>query len=206
MIRTEDKAFLADKECLICLEAFDIEKGEVVKLPCNCANPVYHKTCILRFLSTGENKNFCPHCKQVYSQEQQEQPPQQQEQPNHEQRIRAKLSFIILVHVLTNSIMNIINLGMSTDESYNNKIANITTTILVISYFCKLVMNTYIVFHARADALCASYAAQTMIFVLIICLLSNIKFNVRSVMMLFNNIIFFFGDFAFRLSIEYQTT
>lgn len=140
MIRTEDKAFLADKECLICLEAFDTEKGEVVKLPCNCANSVYHKTCILRFLSTGENKNFCPHCKQVYS----------QEQPNHEQRIRAKLSYIILVHVLTNSIMNIINLGMSTHESYNNKIANIITTILVINSFCKLVMNTYIVFHARS--------------------------------------------------------
>ena len=37
-----NKNFLKDKECLICLESIDLELQELVKLPCECANSVYH--------------------------------------------------------------------------------------------------------------------------------------------------------------------
>jgi hypothetical protein len=36
-----DESFLKDKECLICLENFDLESNKIVKLPCECSNSVY---------------------------------------------------------------------------------------------------------------------------------------------------------------------
>ena len=68
-----DKDFIKDKECLICLESIDLESNPIdlesnpiVKLPCKCANSVYHIICIIKLLHSGENKNFCPHCKTIY--------------------------------------------------------------------------------------------------------------------------------------------
>ena len=64
--KTPDREFLKDKDCLICLEPVDLEMNKLVALPCNCANSTYHTTCIIQLLKSGENKNFCPHCKYVY--------------------------------------------------------------------------------------------------------------------------------------------
>jgi hypothetical protein len=63
-----DKDFIKDKECLICLELFeiDLEINKIVKLPCECSNSVYHINCIIKLLQSGVNKNFCPHCKTKY--------------------------------------------------------------------------------------------------------------------------------------------
>ena len=61
-----NKDFIKNKECLICLESIDIEANKIVKLPCGCSNSVYHITCIKRLLDSGQNKNFCPHCKTKY--------------------------------------------------------------------------------------------------------------------------------------------
>lgn len=61
-----DKEFIEDKECLICLESIDIETNKIVKLPCQCKYSVYHIICIIKLLHSGENKNFCPHCKTKY--------------------------------------------------------------------------------------------------------------------------------------------
>ena len=58
--------FIKDKECLICLEPFDLEANKHVMLPCKCANSVYHIGYILLLLNSGQNKNFCPHCKANY--------------------------------------------------------------------------------------------------------------------------------------------
>ena len=61
-----DYSFLKDKECLICLEPFDLESNKFVQFPCKCSNSVYHIDCIIKLINSGANKNFCPHCKSVY--------------------------------------------------------------------------------------------------------------------------------------------
>ena len=66
LYKKPDKDFLKDKDCLICFETIDLEAGKIVKLPCGCANSVYHISCIVRLLGSGENKNFCPHCRGKY--------------------------------------------------------------------------------------------------------------------------------------------
>ena len=62
-----DRNNLLDKDCLICLESIDIEEQKLIKLPCNCSNSIYHISCITTFLNSGTNKNFCPHCKNIYN-------------------------------------------------------------------------------------------------------------------------------------------
>ena len=62
-----DTGFLKDKECLICLESLDdLESNKFVQLPCKCSNSVYHIDCIVKLINSGDNKNFCPHCKTKY--------------------------------------------------------------------------------------------------------------------------------------------
>ena len=80
-----DKDFVKDKDCLICLESVDTESlHKIVKLPCNCNNSVYHIKCIIRFLQSGINKNFCPHCKKEYDINQHNDQPINQVLPNEE--------------------------------------------------------------------------------------------------------------------------
>ncbi len=119
-----ETSFLKDKECLICLETFDLESTEIVKLPCKCANSVYHIVCIVQLLHSGENKNFCPHCKTKY-----EMPLQTQIQVSRHQVLPyivisteisrtwqlqdlqiTKITYILIIHILFNSIMNVINI------------------------------------------------------------------------------------------------
>ena len=61
-----ESGFIKEKECLICLEPFDLESNKFVQLPCKCSNSVYHIDCIIQLLHSGDNKNFCPHCKTNY--------------------------------------------------------------------------------------------------------------------------------------------
>jgi hypothetical protein len=79
---------------------------------------------------------------------------------------------------------------------------------VAILYFCKLVMNTCMVFVLKNDCdqinsnLAFSYTIQTMIFVLLISLLCVVKFNFTSVMLLFNNLGFSFVDLTFRIMVK----
>ena len=61
-----DTSFIKDKDCLICLESADVESQKIVGFPCKCANSVYHINCVVTFLYSGQDKNFCPHCKIKY--------------------------------------------------------------------------------------------------------------------------------------------
>jgi len=86
-----DRNNLIGKECLICLESIDIEEQKLIKLPCNCSNSVYHISCITLFLNSGNNKNFCPHCKNIYNNAEQNGVEQNGgEQNGGEQNVRKK--------------------------------------------------------------------------------------------------------------------
>lgn len=203
------KDFLKDKECLICLETIDLEVAKIVKLPCGCSNSVYHVVCIAQLLSSGKNKNFCPHCKSNYELTLQQvvQPSNLiAVQPNTENEQTRLLSYIILVHIFSNSIMNLINIGLSHDYSKND--ANIISKILQISYFCKILVNVCIIINLKVNVkqinshLSLSYIIQAVLFVLLICLLSMIESNFNSIIMLLNNVFFVITDLGFRIRIE----
>jgi hypothetical protein len=87
-------------------------------------------------LLSGENKNFCPHCRQKYEVALvgYPEPEEPEEQPQQEDMESRKLIYIYVVHILINSFMNVVNIGMSND--YENAETNIISKILLISYFC----------------------------------------------------------------------
>ena len=203
LYKKPDKDFVKSKECLICLETIDIEASKIVKLPCGCSNSVYHIACIAQLLVSGENKNFCPHCKSNYQITLQQVVQPLTHRPNGENENTRMISCILIVHILTNSVMNLINVVLSRDYSNNN--ANIISKILQICYFCKLVVNVCIVIHLKVNSqqinshLRLSYIIQAALFVLFICLLSMIKNDFDSILMLVNNIFFITIDLGFRI-------
>lgn len=200
-LKKPDKESIKDQECPICLEPFDLELSNVlVMLPCNCANSTYHMTCITQMLQSGENKNFCPYCKTIYK-------------INTESVTLVavvpqlkQLSYILFVHIVSNTLMNIINISMS--EDYENNRADIMSKILSICYFCKMLVNICIIIHLKNNAeqikskLDLSYAIQTVLFVSLIVMLSLTEFDFKSGMILANNVFFCFGDLAFRITVE----
>lgn len=209
LYKKPEKDFLKDKECLICLETIDLEVAKIVKLPCGCSNSVYHVVCIAQLLSSGKNKNFCPHCKSNYELTLQQvvQPSNLiAVQPNTENEQTRTLSYIILIHIFSNSIMNLINIGLSHDYSKND--ANIISKILQMSYFCKILVNVCIIINLKVNVkqinshLSLSYIIQTVLFVLLICLLSMIEPNFNSIIMILNNVFFVITDLGFRIRIE----
>lgn len=209
LYKKPEKDFLKDKECLICLETIDLEVAKIVKLPCGCSNSVYHVVCIAQLLSSGKNKNFCPHCKSNYELTLQQvvQPSNLiAVQPNTENEQTRTLSYIIIVHIFSNSIMNLINIGLSHDYSEND--ANIISKILQISYFCKILVNVCIIINLKVNVkqinshLSLSYIIQAVLFVLLICLLSMIEPIFNSIIMLLNNVFFVITDLGFRIRIE----
>jgi hypothetical protein len=138
-----DINFIKNKECLICLETINIELNKILKLPCACANSVYHIICIETFLKSGQKKNFCPHCKTKYVLSLIEEPiplplPNYIEinRVNNEYKLK-KFTEIMLFHVVSNSLMNIINLLIT--RNYSNRSQKIQ--VLALFYFCKIFLN-----------------------------------------------------------------
>lgn len=190
-----DKNFVLEKECLICLESVDIESQKIVKLPCECTNSVYHIVCIIQLLQSGQNKNFCPHCKTTYELLVQEQP--------------KNFRCILFFHILSNSVLNVINISTISDD-YHNTDANIISKILLISYFCKMLFNGCIILNSKQEPdniemhLYLSYIIQTTLFVLLVIMISKIENNFNSAILMANNVFFCFGDLAFRITFEYN--
>jgi hypothetical protein len=217
-----DKNFLIDKECLICLETIDIEALKIVKLPCGCSNSVYHIDCILKLLDSGKNKNFCPHCKTNY-----EIPLQQIEQPveRHQvlpynvvnteivtpnQILQIKiLTRILIFHILINSLMNINNIIISKIcDGYNSQLDELHVSMLF--YFCKLFFNYIMLCYAKnnidkiEDCLVCSYVFQSVLFGLLIYILTKIKNDKNSTLLLLNNLLLCSVDLAYRIIMEYK--
>jgi hypothetical protein len=193
-----DRNILLDKECLICLESIDIEEQKLIKLPCNCSNSIYHISCITTFINSGNNKNFCPHCKNIYNIVEQtdvEQTDVVAEQNNE------KNGIIFVVHIFSNTIMNIINLATITDK-------NITEKVFIIITFCKVVVNFGFIIFINKNTIqiksCVNYSYILQLFLLIMLLIivSNRKDDFDSIILLANNFLFFFGDLFFRIRIE----
>jgi hypothetical protein len=199
-----DKEFIKDKECLICLETFDLELcNKIIKLQCECANSAYHINCITQLLESGQNKNFCPHCKKIYNMS----VTAPVVEPVIEDNMRTRMFVtIIFVHIISNSLMNIINI--SELKEYSETDVNIVSKLLLICYFFKLLVNAWIIFKVKANAekiesyLSLSYTIQTLLFILLICLLSSVKKDFNSIILIINNVFFYFSDLAFRIALD----
>ncbi len=199
-----DKEFIKDKECLICLETFDLELcNKIIKLPCECANSAYHIACITQLLESGQNKNFCPHCKKIYNISD----TAPVVAPIVEDNMRTRMFVtIIFVHIISNSLMNIINI--SELKEYSETDVNIVSKLLLICYFFKLLVNAWIIFKVKANTekiesyLSLSYTIQTLLFILLICLLSSVKKDFNSIILIINNVFFYFSDLAFRIALD----
>ena len=214
-----DKDFLKNKECLICLESVDIELLEkILKLPCNCNNSVYHINCIIRLLQSGINKNFCPHCKKEYN------IPLYNNQSNVSlvqvlpyevandeinNNIRnIELFYIYIFHIITNSFLNLFNIGLSID--YKNKKENTFSEVLLVLFYMKLLLNCFIIIKVKKDEtniqkyLYYSYLFQILIFSLLVYFFNITHNDIKSLALLINNIFFCSGDLMFRLNIHYK--
>ena len=223
-----DVTGLKEKECLICLEPFDLESLNFVKLPCVCSNSVYHIDCIVKFLVSGKNTNFCPHCKTNYEIPLQNQfksqfqvsrtqivpyiVVDQTNQRRQEDELRnfqiKNLSHILVFHIISNSIMNIINIvaARSSDETYHDE----ALQVLILFYFCKLFFNYCILMYSKSridrteECLVFSYVFQTVLFGLLIYSLTRMKSNDSFIILITNNSVLGFGDLIFRIFIEYR--
>ena len=218
-----EASFLQDKECLICLETFDLESNKIVKLPCGCSNSVYHIVCIVKLLHSGQNKNFCPHCKTIYEiplrqiqvSRQQVVPyivinTQIEELPNqaiHDLQIK-NFTQIMIFHILTNSIMNVINISISrTCVGYNDREE---FQVLMLFYFVKLFLNFCILLYVKNNidkighCLVCSYVFQTVLFGLLIYTLTKIKNHSNYIILLFNNLLLIMIDLTYRIFSEYK--
>lgn len=209
--------FIKDKECLICLEVFDLEANQHVMLPCKCANSVYHVGCILLLLNSGQNKNFCPHCKGNYYMSLQMPIPNQQlvnftqiQQAVIQQQNLQVTNFthVLVVHIISNSIMNITNIVVARNAVETNVVEALQ--VLILFYFCKLFFNYCILMYSKSnidrieDCLVYSYTYQMVLFGFLIYALSKMKTDYNFVILILNNVFLGFGDLAFRIIIEYR--
>ena len=179
----QHEEFLKDKECLICLEPFDLESNNFAQLPCKCSNSTYHIVCIIKLLHSGANKNFCPHCKTIYEiQLQQIQATgnqivpyivviNTQQQEIHNSQIKI-YTHILVFHIFSNSIMIFINIYLSRlCVDYNR---HEILKILMILYCFKIFFNYFILIYSKnnldkiEDFLVCSYIFQTVLFGLLI--------------------------------------
>lgn len=217
-----DNDFLNDKECLICLESMSlVSMDQIVKLPCGCANSAYHILCITQLLQSGENKNFCPHCKTKYAlvlepvfSGQQVVP-----HPNYqnnlllriEQAIQAQqFAHIMMIHLISNTTMNIINLCVI--RGYPNYNTETLFPVLFMFYFLKIFLNFCIFLYSKNDiykievGLVFSYSYQAIVFGWLAFAISKIKSKYFSTILLVNNLLLGLADFLFRLVVEYRMT
>ena len=212
-----NKDFVKDKDCLICLETVDTESlYKIIKLPCNCNNSVYHIKCIIRFLQSGINKNFCPHCKKEYDINQHNNQSINQILPNEVNNevnrgnniVSPELLFTYLFHIITNTFLNIFNIAISTE--YENKTKKIISDGLLILFYIKLLLNFYIIIKVKDDktrileCLYYSYFFQIIIFLLLVYFYYITRNNINSLALLLNNIIFYLGDLIYMLNIHYK--
>jgi hypothetical protein len=209
-----EPSFIKDKECLICLEPFDLEANQHVMLPCKCANSTYHIGCIVLLLNSGQNKNFCPHCKANYEiplpNHQLVNLTQMQQRVEQQQNLQVtNFTHILVAHILSNSIMNITNIVAARTAVETNR--EEILQVLIMFYFCKLFFNYCILMYSKShidrieECLVYSYTYQTVTFGILFYTLTKIKNDTNFIILIVNNILLSFGDLAFRIIIEYRS-
>ena len=214
-----DENSLKEKECLICLEPFELESNSFVQLPCKCSSSVYHTDCIVKLLNSGDNKNFCPHCKTNY-----ENPlkikvaanqvlpynvPNLQLEPQINYEQVKNFTGILILHTLLNSFMNVINVVITrSSPDYNS---SLELQLLMIFYFLKIFFNYVIFVYSKnniekiEDSLLYSYTFQIMLFGFSVYTLTKINNDNRLITSTVINAIFGFGDFIYRKILENRT-
>lgn len=210
-----DADFLKDKECLICLEPVDLEMNQIVMLPCKCANSAYHIPCITKLLQSGENKNFCPHCKGKYKIEFQQMVAMQNnhliriEHANRIYELRiSNYVKILLFHLVSNSMMNIIGISFSMSyPKYNN---HPELNILIFFYFFKLFLNYFMLLFSKSNLdkietlLAGSYVYKTIVFGFLVYSSCKLTKNNLYIILILNSVLFGVLDLAFRYVLEYK--
>jgi hypothetical protein len=203
--------FLKDKECLICLEPVDLEMNQIVMLPCKCANSAYHIPCIIKLLQSGENKNFCPHCKTKYQIAFQQMASVQNnvEQANQIYELKiANFIKILLFHLLINSITNIIGICVSMSYPKYNKRPELN--VLILFYFFKLFSNYGILMVSKDNLdkieilLASSYVYTMIVFGFLVYSSDKLTKNGLSIFLLLNSVLFGLFDLAVRYVMEYK--
>jgi hypothetical protein len=209
-----EQGFIKDKECLICLEPFDLESNQHVMLPCKCANSIYHIGCIVLLLNSGQNKNFCPHCKANYEiplpNHQLVNLTQMQQRVQQQQNLQVtNFTHILVAHILSNSIMNITNIVAARTAVETNR--EEILQVLIMFYFCKLFFNYCILMYSKShidrieECLVYSYTYQTVTFGILFYTLTKIKNDTNFIILIVNNVLLSFGDLAFRIIMEYRS-
>ena len=215
-----DENSLKEKQCLICLEPFDLESNTFVQLPCKCSSPVYHTDCIVKLLNSGDNKNFCPHCKTNY-----ENPvkikvtanqvvpynvPNIQFEPQINYEQVKNFTGILILHTLSNSFMNVINIVITrSSPGYD---ISVELQVLMIFYFFKIFFNYVIFVYSKnniekiEDSLLCSYTFQIVLLGLSIYALTKLNNDNRLITLIVINAIFSFGDFIYRKILENRMT
>lgn len=196
-----DKDSLKDKECLICLESMESESlTNLVRLPCGCANSTYHILCITQLLESGENKNFCPHCKTVYF----AMPVAMTPTSDTRTLIKTKhYCHIMMFHLLSNTIMNIANICITRAIPKYNTYAELQ--VLMVFYFTKIFFNYCIFVYSKNNidkidsVLIYSYVFQTVLFGVLVYASARIYVSVTLIL---NNVFLGGFDLGFRLVIE----
>jgi hypothetical protein len=206
--------FLKDKECLICLEPVDLEMNQIVMLPCKCANSAYHIPCIIKLLQSGENKNFCPHCKKKYQITFEH---VNTAQNNYLLRIEenrindlrmSNYVKIVVFHLVSNSIMNLVGISLTMGYSEYNSYSELN--MLLIFYFFKLFLNCGLSIYSSRNidkienALVCSYFYNAVSFVFLIYFSSKNKNKYFFIFFILNYVLFGGLDLAFRYIIEYK--
>jgi nitrate reductase NapE component len=203
--------FLKDKECLICLEPVDLEMNQIVMLPCKCANSAYHIPCIMKLLQSGENKNFCPHCKTKYQIAFQQMASVQNnvEEANRIYELRtANFIKILLFHLLSNSITNII--GICVSMTYPNYNKRPELNVLIFFYFFKLFSNYGILMFSKDNLdkieilLAGSYLYKILVFGFLIYSSDKLTKNNLSIFLIMNTVLFGLFDLIVRYAMEYK--
>ena len=211
-----DIDFIKDKECLICLDPFDLEANQHVMLPCKCANSTYHIGCIVLLLNSGQNKNFCPHCKANYEiplplpNQQLTNLTQIQQRVQQQQNLQiTNFTHILVAHILSNSIMNITNIVAARTAVETNR--EEILQVLIMFYFCKLFFNYCILMYSKShidrieECLVYSYTYQTVTFGILFYTLTKIKNDSNFIILIVNNVLLSFGDLTFRIIMEYRS-
>ncbi len=148
-----------DKDCVICLQSLEsgllTEQEKLVQLPCKCGNSIYHTECIQKLVLSRYNDNcypysVCPYCNrnyQLFTNDELSKLEKNIYEINR--RITNKILcdrnfnvFVMFVHVVFNSILNIILINLNDDSNINEMFSHgLEKAILTSGHLAKIFLN-----------------------------------------------------------------
>jgi hypothetical protein len=119
-----------------------------------------------------------------------------------------QFSYIMRVHLLSNSITNLINICVI--RSYPSYNTDTLFPVLVMLYFLKIFINVCVFLYSNSEiykievGLMCSYIYQAITFGWLSFALSRVKNELLSIILLVNNLLFGLADIAFRMFVKYR--